>query len=247
MAEYRYPYLCDGFPSFDSQHELLEFIDAYESAGYVKPCTRLQLKEVRGGYSGARSFRPDCLADSFHRERPRRPATAFGATWAWYGCPENCRLYDPRPDAPSGPTASLHELMRRRDIPAVKDEINRALKNVETDPPAAITAACATLESLFKTIIADEALDLPADQSVLPLWKVVQGCLNLDPAKATDPQLKKMLGGLASVVHGIAELRSAVGSAHGRGPGANAIEPRHARLAIHSAHTVVVFVLESWK
>jgi len=75
----------------------------------------------------------------------------------------------------------------------------------------------------------------------------VQGHLDLDPSKQSDTELRQTLGGLASVVHGVGALRTRRGSAHGQGPGGSAIESRHARLAVHAAHSLVAFVLESWK
>jgi len=240
VMEVRHPHYCDWDPAFESQHEMIEFVEQYQAQGYIKRCTRLDVKPTGGGFSSPRCYVVNCLADSFHRERRGRGAY-------WYGCPPNCRVYDPIPGGPTGPTATLEDLIRRHDLPALKGEFDRALKNVDTDPPAAITAACAILESTFQVIIADEGLDLPADQSVLPLWRVVQGHVGLDPAKPGDAQLKKMLSGLATVVHGIAELRTTAGSAHGRGPAGVTMEPRHARLAVNGAHTLVAFLLESWK
>ncbi|MDC4794224.1 abortive infection family protein, partial [Acinetobacter baumannii] len=35
-------------------------------------------------------------------------------------------------------------------------------------------------------------------------------------------------------------------SAHGQGRKLYNIKPRHARLAIHSAHTLALFILETW-
>jgi hypothetical protein len=49
---------------------------------------------------------------------------------------------------------------------------------------------------------------MPADQSVQPLWKTVQGHLHLDPSKHLDTELRQMLSGLTSVVHGLGGLRS---------------------------------------
>jgi hypothetical protein len=145
----------------------------------------------------------------------------------------------------STPTRSVDELIRQRNLPELQKEFDRALATVETDPPTAITAACAILESTFKVIIADKGLTMPGDQSIHPLWKVVQAHLRIEPENATDPHVRQVLQGVASSVHGIAGMRSNTGSAHGRGPGAPTVEPRHARLAVHAAHTVVVFVLES--
>ena len=95
--------------------------------------------------------------------------------------------------------------------------------------------------------IAEAGLTLPSDQSVLPLWRVVQGHLGLEPGSVADQYVRQILQGQATSIHGIAGLRSNAGSAHGRGPGGPAVEPRHARLAIHAAHTLVVFILESLK
>jgi len=147
----------------------------------------------------------------------------------------------------STPSRSVEDLIRQRNLGELQKEFDRALANVESDPPTAITAACAILESLFKVIIADESLTLPSDQSVLPLWRTVQAHLGWQPGSATDQHVRQVLQGLASSLQGIAGLRTNVGSAHGHGPGVQAVEPRHARLAVHAAHTLVVFVLESWK
>jgi hypothetical protein len=145
------------------------------------------------------------------------------------------------------PSKSLADLIRSGDLPAINAEFERAYANVTADPPAAVTAACAILEATCKTYIAEEKLAPPSDQSLHPLWKVVQGHLGLSPATTSDGDLKKILGGLASVVDGVGAFRTHTGSAHGQGPTPITIGPRHARLAVHAAHTVVTFVLETWK
>jgi hypothetical protein len=145
----------------------------------------------------------------------------------------------------STPSRSVEDFIREKNLAELQKEFNRALASVESDPPIAVTAACAILESTFKFIIADKGLTMPGDQSILPLWKVVQAHLRIEPGNVSDPHVRQVLQGVASSVHGIAGMRSNTGSAHGRGPGAPVVEPRHARLAVHAAHTVVVFVLES--
>ena len=55
-----------------------------------------------------------------------------------------------------------------------------------------------------------------------------------------------MLSGILSVVDGIGALRTHASSAHGEGRKLYKLKPRHARLAIHSAHTLALFVLETW-
>lgn len=79
------------------------------------------------------------------------------------------------------------------------------------------------------------------------VWTVVRKHLGFDPALLEDDDLKMILSSLIGVVEGIGALRTHASSAHGAGRKAYKLEPRHARLAIHSAHTVALFVLESWK
>lgn len=139
----------------------------------------------------------------------------------------------------------LQQIVHERDLQGVNHEFERILKNLETDPAATLTASCSLLEALFKTYIADENLSLPADQSILPLWKVVRAHLRLDPGEMEDDGLKKILSGLASVVDGTASLRTKHGSAHGHDNRTRfKIEPRHARLASHAAFALATFFIE---
>jgi hypothetical protein len=54
------------------------------------------------------------------------------------------------------------------------------------------------------------------------------------------------LQGLASIVAGVGSARTHGGSAHGQGRGAYTVQARRARLAAHAAHTLALFVLETW-
>lgn len=144
------------------------------------------------------------------------------------------------------PTRSLEALLRSRDVRGMEVEFERALGNVLKDPAASITAASSIVEALCKIYIQDEGLEAPKDQTIKPLWKVVQNHLDLDPALVEDDDLKRILSGLVSVVDGVGALRTHIGSAHGRGRKTYKVEPRHARLAVHSAHSLVAFVLETW-
>jgi hypothetical protein len=144
------------------------------------------------------------------------------------------------------PTKSLTDVLKARDLGEVDKEFERSLAHVESDPPAAIAAACSILESLFKVYIEDNGLELPADQSLKPLWKTASKHLGFDPAAVEDDDIKKILSGLNSVVDGIGSLRTHRSTAHGQGRRVYRIQTRHARLAIHASHTLVGFFLETW-
>ncbi|QTF93773.1 abortive infection family protein [Halomonas sp. BM-2019] len=149
-------------------------------------------------------------------------------------------------DGSSAPSRSLAELIKGREIPAIDAEFNRALANVNSEPREAVSAACNILESIFKTYIADEKLEIPQKQDLQNVWKIVRSDLGFDPGVLEDHDLKKILSGVLSVVDGIGAFRTHASSAHGQGRKIYNLKPRHARLAIHSAHTIALFVLETW-
>ncbi|MNI56656.1 hypothetical protein D3C73_1116710 [compost metagenome] len=109
-----------------------------------------------------------------------------------------------------------------------------------------MSAACNILESTFKIFIADENLPSPTKQDLQGLWKVVREHLGLDTKMIEDEDLKRILSGLYSLTDGIGALRTHASSAHGAGRKIYNLKPRHARLAINSAHTLTMFILESW-
>lgn len=146
----------------------------------------------------------------------------------------------------TGPTFTLEQILAKRDLAAVDKEFNRALETVESDPPASLTAACSLIEALCKVYIGDKGLDMPSSQTIKPLWQTVSHSLGLDPAQLEDTDLKKILSGLSSIVDGLGAIRTHAGSAHGRGRQSYKIQPRHARLAVHAAHTLAAFVIETW-
>lgn len=149
-------------------------------------------------------------------------------------------------DGSSAPSKSLADLIKGRNIPAIDAEFTRALSNVTSEPREAVSAACNILESIFKTYIADEGLITPNKQDLQNVWKVVRADLGFDPSLVQDNDLKKVLTGILSVVDGIGAFRTHASSAHGQGRKIYNLKPRHARLAIHSAHTLALFVMETW-
>ena len=146
----------------------------------------------------------------------------------------------------SAPAKALDDHLRGQNIPEIELEFDRALSFVETDAPSAVTAACAILESFCRVYLQEEDVPMPKDQSAKPLWNAVAHHIGFAPALQTDQDLKKVLSGFLSVVDGIACFRTHDGSAHGKERRTYRILPRHARLAVHAAHTLVLFGLETW-
>jgi hypothetical protein len=144
------------------------------------------------------------------------------------------------------PTKSLEDLVRDRDLPSLEEEFDRALKSIEASPRDAVSAACNILESVCKIYIQDEGLQMPKKKDLKKVWAVVRDDLNFDASAVEDRDLKEILSGLSAVAGGIGALRTHASTAHGAGRRSYRLEARHARLAVHAAHTLVAFVIESW-
>jgi len=146
----------------------------------------------------------------------------------------------------STPSRCLEDFIKDRDLSSVNLEFERGTSNIETNPREALSAACNILESVFKTIIEEEGLTMPRKRDLKPVWAVVRDHLNLHPEKVSDRDIKAILSSLAGVVDGLGAYRTHASSAHGAGKKMYKLEPRHARLAVHAAHTIALFVLETW-
>lgn len=147
----------------------------------------------------------------------------------------------------AAPSQTLEKLLTEFDFAAVNEEFNRALANVESEPREAVSAASNIVESFCKVYITENELTAPAKQDLKAVWGVVRKDLGFDPSVVQDQDLQTILSGLLATVEGIGALRTHASSAHGAGTKVYKLEPRHARLAIHAAHTVTLFALETWQ
>lgn len=57
--------------------------------------------------------------------------------------------------------------------------------------------------------------------------------------------IKALLSSLATVVHGLAEIRSLYGTGHGRDGKARGVTSRHTRLAVGAATALVTFAFQT--
>jgi Abortive infection C-terminus len=138
------------------------------------------------------------------------------------------------------------------DFDTVQQHLERALKSADDDPEDAVTAACSILESVCRSILVELRLELRAKKDIDGLVKAVQEPLRLSPGRTDLPEeiasdIRQILGGLTSTAKGIGALRTHAGDAHGRERGFKRVEGRIARLAIHSASTLALFLIETWE
>jgi hypothetical protein len=138
------------------------------------------------------------------------------------------------------------------DFDTVQRDLDRALASAETDPEDAVTAACSIVESVCRSVLGELSLPLPSQLDIQGLYKAVREPLGLSPGKEDVPaeiaaDVRAILGGLNSAVQGIGALRTHAGDAHGRERGFRRLDSRIARLAIHAASGIALFIIETWQ
>ena len=142
---------------------------------------------------------------------------------------------------------TLSDLIKNRNVESINREFDRAIKNLNTNPLDAISSACNILESILKVYILEKGLELPNTQILKELWKVVKEDFKFGLSKLGQDDLQKINSGSTSIIDGIASIRTHESSAHGGGPESYIPEVRQARLVVNAAHSLAVYILETWE
>ena len=129
-------------------------------------------------------------------------------------------------------------------------QIDRLGAASEVDPDLAIGQAKELVETCCKTIL--EAVgDSEFDRlDLVPLVKRTMRHLQLLPEDVSDSAkgtktIKAVLGNLAMISQGMAELRNLYGTGHGKHGAHKGLPARHARLAVGAATTLTTFLFDT--
>lgn len=144
-------------------------------------------------------------------------------------------------------TLTLFESVKKHGLSTVEIEITRALAQIEEDPHAAAHYAGNVLEAAIKVYLDHKSIQFTDKDTLSPLWKLASDAMGLNSEDWDDKDLKLIGTGLNNIVSGIMYIRNRKSAAHGRSfsqAKIYVIKPRHARLAIHSAHTVAAYLIE---
>ena len=137
-------------------------------------------------------------------------------------------------------------------LDTVEREFQRAFESLEKDPETGVTAACSMLESVCRSILVARNIDLPRSMDIKSLYKEIREPLGLSPNKdipdtEIEADVRTILSALFNTVQGIGALRTHAGSAHGRERGFRRLDPRIARLAVSTATSTALFLIETWE
>lgn len=136
------------------------------------------------------------------------------------------------------------------DLEHIKREIERLRQSVETDPAQAIGTAKELVESCCKTILSECGIEIDRHSDLVPLVKATTKALKLAPDDVDDAKrgaelIKQLLGKLGGIVSELGQLRNLYGTGHGKNGRTKTLQPRHARLAVGFATTLVMFLFET--
>jgi len=132
----------------------------------------------------------------------------------------------------------------------IAQQITRMEAAILNDPSLAIGTAKELVETCCKTILEARKVSFSKSADLPELIKSTVKTLELAPdnipdsSKAADT-IKRLLSNLATITHGVAELRNQYGTGHGKAAGAKGLGPRHAKLAVGAASTLAVFLAET--
>jgi len=138
------------------------------------------------------------------------------------------------------------------DAKHLADQIRRIEQSIETDPSLAIGTAKELVETCCRMILSERGKSVAGTPDIPTLTKETLKELKLVPDGIPDQAkgshiIKRLLSNLATIGQGLAEVRNLYGSGHGRDGRTQAIKPRHAKLAVGAATTLVTFLFETHK
>lgn len=165
---------------------------------------------------------------------------------------EKCKEIVEKAAHGGGHYIAAEQIKREFDSDYINSQIDLMLKMRHENPTEAIGKAKELIESCCKTILNKVGIEIQPKWSITNLIDEVFKHFKIMPRDIDDNvkgagSIKKVLGSLKAIAHGVAELRNFYGSGHGKMHTYQGLEPRHAQLAIGSSITLVQFMWDSYK
>jgi hypothetical protein len=138
-----------------------------------------------------------------------------------------------------------------RDPAAIREHLTRLHRIAQFDPPLAIGTAKELVESTAKAVLQERGLEVDDKNDLPALVNRSQEAIGLHPGSVqlgpdSAGAVKRILGGLTSIVIGLGELRNrGYGTGHGPKGERVGLRLRHAQLAVNAAVTWCSVMLDT--
>ncbi len=144
--------------------------------------------------------------------------------------------------------ANKAEIKKYLNTEYVNNKINLMNESVSVDTDLAIGTAKELIETACKSILKKHGKEYSADWNLGKLLKETFDILDFKPNKATNPEkaetsIRQILKGFTILINGIAELRNAYGSGHGKDADFKMLESKYAKLIVGTVPEIVIFLL----
>jgi hypothetical protein len=237
----------------------LRAVDQHEAASIVEQCSLradfVDLIEPIGGGSEVEIFNIvlETPGHIFKRLNSDLVSCADQVEYAVRGCAAGIGFsvryinWVPRvPPVRSEAELSIERLLSSLNSESVRQAWNRALERKQGDPAGAITAARTLLETVFRHILDEAEVEYSSTDTMPALYHRISELLGLLPKKQEHEGLRRLLGACQSVVDNVTFIRNSMGDAHGRSRSDALATPEQAGLAVNSAGTIAMFLVETW-
>jgi hypothetical protein len=146
--------------------------------------------------------------------------------------------------------AKKTEIKKYLNTAYVNGKINTMNDAVSKDTDLAIGTAKELLETTCKSILKQKGTVIDTNWTLPQLLKTTTSVLDFTPKNATEPDkaekaIKQILGGISSIVHGVAELRNGYGSGHGKDADFKGLESKYAKLFVGVVSEIAILYLST--
>jgi hypothetical protein len=140
------------------------------------------------------------------------------------------------------------EIKRYLNTAYVNGKINTMTDAIHKDTDLAIGTAKELLETTCKSILRQKGEIINPDWTLPQLLKATTNSLDFAPKEASSPEkaekaIKQILGGIASIVQGVGELRNGYGTGHGKDADFKGLEIKYAKLLVGVVSEIAILYL----
>ena len=145
-------------------------------------------------------------------------------------------------------TEKKAEIKKYLNTAYVNGKITTMHDAITKDTDLAIGTAKELLETTCKSILKQKGVAIDSDWTLPQLLKTTTTNLDFTPKEAADPAkaekaIRQILGGIASIVHGVAKLRNGYGTGQGKEADFKGLEIKYAKLLVGVVSEVVILYL----
>lgn len=142
------------------------------------------------------------------------------------------------------------EIKRLLDSSYVETKVKLMHDSISTDTDLALGTAKELIETICKSILRQKGVSYSPDLSIAQLLKRTIAQLDFTAKLVSNPEIAhrsilQVLGGMTSMIQGLAELRNEYGTGHGKTPNFKGLEPKYARLLVALSSEIAILLLST--